>query len=158
MMDSLYNALVSCGFGGLAAWLVTSHQKRLDKRDEEERKKLAEALGKLQEEQIQEIKIAITTIRAEFAKHVKDDKTPEMLNELKHIAAAVNRMANQSAQQLENDKKQDVTLATIIAKQGNMELFLNNLNELVVKHISPNNAGEADSKIARLRDCEIARY
>ena len=140
-MDSLYNALVSCCFGGLAAWLVTSHQKRLDKRDEEERKKLAEALGKLQEEQIQEIKIAITTIRAEFAKHVKDDKTPEMLNELKHIAAAVNRMANQSAQQLENDKKQDVTLATIIAKQGNMELFLNNLNELVVKHISPSETG-----------------
>ena len=64
-----------------------------------------------------------------------------MLNELKHIAAAVNRMANQSAQQLENDKKQDVTLATIIAKQGNMELFLNNLNELVVKHISPSETG-----------------
>ena len=66
----------------------------------------------------------------------------EMLNELKHIAAAVNRMANQSAQQLENDKKQDVTLATIIAKQGNMELFLNNLNELVVKHISPSETGQ----------------
>ena len=38
-MDSLYNTLVSLLGGGLSGWIIASHQKRLDRRDEEERRK-----------------------------------------------------------------------------------------------------------------------
>ena len=74
-MDSLYNTLVSLLGGGLSGWIIASHQKRLDRRDEEERRKADNELEKMREQrhkatenEIQEIKTTIQDLKESLEK------------------------------------------------------------------------------------------
>ena len=78
-MDSLYNTLVSLLGGGLSGWIIASHQKRLDRRDEEERRKATEA-------EISEIKASLKELSKSLKAHADADKADVILNELKNIS------------------------------------------------------------------------
>ena len=75
-MDSLYNTLVSLLGGGLSGWIIASHQKRLDRRDEEERRKANDELEKMREQrrkateaEISEIKASLQSLRTSLDQH-----------------------------------------------------------------------------------------
>lgn len=99
-MDSLYNTLVSLLGGGLSGWIIASHQKRLDRRDEEERRKADNELEKMREQrhkatenEIQEIKTTIQDLKESLENHTKNDKADVILNELKNISGEQSRQA-----------------------------------------------------------------
>lgn len=99
-MDSLYNTLVSLLGGGLSGWIIASHQKRLDRRDEEERRKADTELEKMREQrhkatenEIQEIKTTIQDLKESLENHTKNDKADVILNELKNISGEQFRQA-----------------------------------------------------------------
>ena len=82
-MDSLYNTLVSLLGGGLSGWIIASHQKRLDRRDEEERRKANDA-------EIGEIKASLQSLRTSLDQHAEKDNSDVILNELKNISGMQN--------------------------------------------------------------------
>ena len=84
-MDSLYNTLISLLGGGVSGWFISAHQKRLDKRDEEERRKSAELISALQEKRLKEIEESQKKMQSDFDTHLQADKSQEILNELKHL-------------------------------------------------------------------------
>ena len=99
-MDSLYNTLVSLLGGGLSGWIIASHQKRRDRRDEEERRKADNELEKMREQrhkatenEIQEIKTTIQDLKESLENHTKNDKADVILNELKNISGEQSRQA-----------------------------------------------------------------
>ena len=96
-MDSLYNTLVSLLGGGLSGWIIASHQKRLDRRDEEERRKANDALEKMREQrrnatevEISEIKASLQSLRTSLDQHAEKDNSDVILNELKNISGMQN--------------------------------------------------------------------
>ena len=96
-MDSLYNTLVSLLGGGLSGWIIASHQKRLDRRDEEERRKADGELEKMREQrreateaEISEIKAGLQSLRASLDQHAEKDNSDVILNELKNISGMQN--------------------------------------------------------------------
>ena len=89
-MDSLYNTLVSLLGGGLSGWIIASHQKRLDRRDEEERRKANDEIERMREErrratetEISEIKASLNELSKSLKAHADKDKADVILNELK---------------------------------------------------------------------------
>lgn len=96
-MDSLYNTLVSLLGGGLSGWIIASHQKRLDRRDEEERRKANDELEKMREQrrkateaEIGEIKASLQSLRTSLDQHAEKDNSDVILNELKNISGMQN--------------------------------------------------------------------
>lgn len=96
-MDSLYNTLVSLLGGGLSGWIIASHQKRLDRRDEEERRKANDELEKMREQrrkateaEISEIKASLQSLRTSLDQHAEKDNSDVILNELKNISGMQN--------------------------------------------------------------------
>lgn len=96
-MDSLYNTLVSLLGGGLSGWIIASHQKRLDRRDEEERRKADNELEKMREQrrkstenEIREVKKDIQDLKDNLEDHTQKDKAEVILNELKNISSMQN--------------------------------------------------------------------
>lgn len=96
-MDSLYNTLVSLLGGGLSGWIIASHQKRLDRRDEEERRKANDELEKMREQrrkateaEISEIKTSLQSLRTSLDQHAEKDNSDVILNELKNISGMQN--------------------------------------------------------------------
>ncbi len=92
-MDSLYNTLVSLLGGGLSGWIIASHQKRLDRRDEEERRKANDEIERMREErrratetEISEIKASLNELSKSLKAHADKDKADVILNELKNIS------------------------------------------------------------------------
>ena len=92
-MDSLYNTLVSLLGGGLSGWIIASHQKRLDRRDDEERQKANDELEKMREQrrratetEISEIKASLNELKKNLKEHADADKADVILNELKNIS------------------------------------------------------------------------
>ena len=96
-MDSLYNTLVSLLGGGLSGWIIASHQKRLDRRDEEERRKANDELEQMREQrrkateaEISEIKASLQSLRTSLDQHAEKDNSDVILNELKNISGMQN--------------------------------------------------------------------
>ena len=93
-MDSLYNTLVSLLGGGLSGWIIVSHQKRLDRRDEEERKLAYEELEKMRDQRQTALEQTLRELAKKIEDHVREDKSEVILNQLKNISGA---QASQSA-------------------------------------------------------------
>ena len=74
-------------------WIIASHQKRLDRRDEEERRKANDELEKMREQrrkateaEISEIKASLKELSKSLKAHADADKADVILNELKNIS------------------------------------------------------------------------
>lgn len=87
-MDSLYQALLSLLGGGMSGWIIVSHQKRLDKRDEEERKQAYEELEKMRDQRQTTLEHTIHELAKKIDDHVREDKAEVILNQLKNISGA----------------------------------------------------------------------
>lgn len=135
-MDSLYNTLISLLGGGVSGWFISAHQKRLDKRDEEERRKSAELISALQEKRLKEIEESQKKMQSDFDTHLQADKSQEILNELKHLRDS-NLTLNGVMTRIDDSLDRiSTTVAEQKAKIENHELYLRNLNEIVTGHLN----------------------
>ena len=140
-MDSLYNTLVSLLGGGLSGWIIASHQKRLDRRDEEERRKANDELEKMREQrreateaEISEIKASLQSLRTSLDQHAEKDNSDVILNELKNISgmqneqrALITGMSSEVKQLLISDSRRG-------EKMDSLERYINGVDSSLREH------------------------
>nr|DAJ55112.1 MAG TPA: Protein of unknown function (DUF2730) [Caudoviricetes sp.] len=130
MSEALFKLLTGIGgLSGVAAlvicWmayrLVTS-EKEARTKETEERKNLTRKVDELETEKF-------TKLENKVDAHIKEDRSQEILNELKHLTGSVSRMADKFERVTAADAEQK-------AKIENHDLYLRNLNEIVTGHIN----------------------
>lgn len=130
MSEALFKLLTGIGgLSGVAAlvicWmayrLVTS-EKEARTKETEERKNLTRKVDELETEKF-------TKLENKVDAHIKEDRSQEILNELKHLTGSVSRMADKFERVTAADAEQK-------AKIKNHDLYLRNLNEIVTGHIN----------------------
>ena len=130
MSEALFKLLTGIGgLSGVAAlvicWmayrLVTS-EKEARTKETEERKNLTRKVDELETEKF-------TKLENKVDAHIKEDRSQEILNELKHLTGSVSRMADKFERVTAADAEQK-------AKIENHDLYLRNLNDIVTSHIN----------------------
>lgn len=130
MSEALFKLLTGIGgLSGVAAlvicWmayrLVTS-EKEARTKETEERKNLTRKVDKLETEKF-------TKLENKVDAHIKEDRSQEILNELKHLTGSVSRMADKFERVTAADAEQK-------AKIENHDLYLRNLNDIFTGHIN----------------------
>ena len=130
MSEALFKLLTGIGgLSGVAAlvicWmayrLVTS-EKEARTKETEERKNLTRKVDELETEKF-------TKLENKVDAHIKEDRSQEILNELKHLTGSVSRMADKFERVTAADAEQK-------AKIENHDLYLRKLNETVTGHIN----------------------
>ena len=112
-MDSLYQSLLGLLGGGLSGWIVTQHQRRLDKRDEEERKARESELAAARERQWQEMKQNVQSLKDKIEQHIKEDKTQVVLTKLTGIEGNIQKVLDQQQALLVADGEQKQQIITL---------------------------------------------
>lgn len=130
MSEALFKLLTGIGgLSGVAAlvicWmayrLVTS-EKEARTKETEERKNLTRKVDELETEKF-------TKLENKVDAHIKEDRSQEILNELKHLTGSVSRMADKFERVTAADAEQK-------AKIENHDLYLRNLNDIGTGHIN----------------------
>ena len=112
-MDSLYQSLLGLLGGGLSGWIVTQHQRRLDKRDEDERKARETELAAARERQWQEMKQNVQSLKDRIEQHIKEDKTQVVLTKLTAIDGNIQKVLDQQQALLVADGEQKQQIITL---------------------------------------------
>ena len=105
----------------MAYRLVTS-EKEARTKETEERKNLTRKVDELETEKF-------TKLENKVDAHIKEDRSQEILNELKHLTGSVSRMADKFERVTAADAEQKAKIET-------HDLYLRNLNEIVTGHIN----------------------
>lgn len=108
-MDSLYNTLVSLLGGGLSGWIIASHQKRLDRRDEEERQKNANQIAALQEKRL-------STLEKNVENHIASDNPEATRLEIQNLTGAINKLSDKLDLQNERRQAMEISMENRISK------------------------------------------
>lgn len=112
-MDGLYQSLLGLLGGGLSGWIVTQHQRRLDKRDEEERKTRESELAAARERQWQDMKQNVQSLKDKIDQHIKEDKTQIVLTKLTAIDGNIQKVLDQQQALLIADGEQKQQIITL---------------------------------------------
>lgn len=112
-MDGLYQSLLGLLGGGLSGWIVTQHQRRLDKRDEDERKARESELAAARERQWQEMKQNVQSLKDKIDQHIKEDKTQIVLTKLTGIEGNIQKVLDQQQALLVADGEQKQQIITL---------------------------------------------
>ena len=112
-MDGLYQSLLGLLGGGLSGWIVTQHQRRLDKRDEEERKARESELAAARERQWQDMKQNVQSLKDKIEQHIKEDKTQVVLTKLTAIDGNIQKVLDQQQALLVADGEQKQQIITL---------------------------------------------
>ena len=112
-MDGLYQSLLGLLGGGLSGWIVTQHQKRLDKRDEDERKTRESELAAAREKQWTDKQNTVQELKKIIMRHINDDQSPVIFNELKNIGGNIEKLLSQQQALLVSDEQQRQQIITL---------------------------------------------
>ncbi len=112
-MDGLYQSILGLLGGGLSGWIVTQHQRRLDKRDEDERKARESELAAARERQWQEMKQNVQSLKDKIEQHIKEDKTQVVLTKLTGIEGNIQKVLDQQQALLVADGEQKQQIITL---------------------------------------------
>ena len=127
-MDSLYQSLLGLLGGGLSGWIVTQHQRRLDKRDEEERRTRESELAAAREMQWQDMKQNVQSLKDKIDQHIKEDKSQALLTEMKHVNGNLEKLTMQVSRALETNAGQSKDIE-------NNKQYISNVREDLQTHI-----------------------
>ena len=112
-MDGLYQSLLGLLGGGLSGWIVTQHQKRLDKRDEDERKTRESELAAAREKQWTDMQNTVQELKKIIMRHINDDQSLVIFNELKNIDGNIEKLLSQQQALLVSDEQQRQQIITL---------------------------------------------
>ena len=132
-MDGLYQSLLGLLGGGLSGWIVTQHQRRLDKRDEEERKARESELAAARERQWQDMKQNVQSLKDKIDQHIKEDKTQIVLTKLTAIDGNIQKVLDQQQALLIADGEQKQQIITLF---NNLKEQKEELKEFQKEHKS----------------------
>ena len=120
-MESLYSALLGAGVPSLACivlcWLVWRQLTA----DAAARKRLEEKVSCLETEKISKIESRLDT-------HIKDDKSQELLTEMRHVNGNLEKLTAQVSRALETNASQASDIR-------NNQQYIENLREDLQSHI-----------------------
>ena len=132
-MDSLYQSLLGLLGGGLSGWIVTQHQRRLDKRDEEERRARESELAAARERQWQDMRQNVQSLKDRIEQHIKEDKTQVVLTKLTAIDGNIQKVLDQQQALLVADGEQKQQIITLF---NNLKEQKEELKEFQKEHKS----------------------
>lgn len=122
--DTLYTALVSGGSSTLSAVLTCYIYSKLKQREEEERKKTEKELDELREKRMIKIEDNVDALDKKLDKHEADDKSREILNELKHISG-------QQAEQSSNIRQMSGKIETLLINDSSKTATLDSVTRYI---------------------------
>lgn len=136
MSEILFNILTKIGeISGVAAMIMTyifyrqiSAEKSARTKEIREWEELKSKLTNLEEEKFSDLSNKVENHIKEVDTHIKEDRSLEILNELKHLNGGLTRLADKFDLVNRHDAEQKATLEA-------HDLYLKNLNETLQAHI-----------------------
>ena len=127
-LNLLYSALVGAGFPSIACivlcWLVwrqNTSDSAARKRDEEDLRKVKDKVNSLETEKI-------SRLETRLEEHIKEDKSIELLTEMKHVNGNLEKLTAQVSRALETNAGQSKDIE-------NNKQYISNLREDLQAHI-----------------------
>lgn len=137
MSEALFKLLTGIGgLSGVAAlvicWmayrLVTS-EKEARTKETEERKNLTHKVDKLETEKFTKLENKVDT-------HIKEDRSQEILNELKHLTGSMMRIDDKLEKVSRDGSEWNAAIKELKKENAAQNLYLKNLNDVLINHIT----------------------
>ena len=121
MLKIIYSSLTAGGCGAVAALLICFLMRHIYRRDEEQRKINLENLAKAKEKRL-------TDLENKVDRHIANDKSLEILTEMRHVNGNLEKLTTQVTRALETNARQSSEIE-------NNKNFINNLRDDMANHI-----------------------
>ena len=99
MLKIIYSSLTAGGCGAVAALLICFLMRHVYRRDEEQRKVNLETLAKAKEKRL-------TDLEQKVDRHIANDKSLEILTEMRHVNGNLEKLTTQVSRALETNARQ----------------------------------------------------
>ena len=117
----IYSSLTAGGCGAVAALLICFLMRHVYRRDEEQRKVNLETLAKAKEKRL-------TDLEQKVDRHIANDKSLEILTEMRHVNGNLEKLTTQVSRALETNARQSSEIE-------NNKNFIDNLRDDMVTHV-----------------------
>ena len=121
MLKIIYSSLTAGGCGAVAALLICFLMRHIYRRDEEQRKVNLETLAKAKEKRL-------TDLEQKVDRHIANDKSLEILTEMRHVNGNLEKLTTQVTRALETNARQSSEIE-------NNKNFINNLRDDMTNHV-----------------------
>ena len=121
MLKIIYSSLTAGGCGAVAALLICFLMRHIYRRDEEQRKINLETLAKAKEKRL-------TDLEEKVDRHIANDKSLEILTEMRHVNGNLEKLTTQVTRALETNARQSSEIE-------NNKNFINNLRDDMANHV-----------------------
>lgn len=121
MLKMIYSSLTAGGCGAVAALLICFLMRHIYRRDEEQRKLTRSALDRAEEKRLSELEKKV-----DF--HIANDKSLEILTEMKHVNGNLEKLTTQVSRALETNARQSSEIE-------NNKNYIENLRDDMVTHV-----------------------
>ena len=121
MLKMIYSSLTAGGCGAVAALLICFLMRHVYRRDEEQRKVNLETLAKAKEKRL-------TDLEQKVDRHIANDKSLEILTEMRHVNGNLEKLTTQVSRALETNARQSSEIE-------NNKNFIDNLRDDMVTHV-----------------------
>lgn len=121
MLKIIYSSLTAGGCGAVAALLICFLMRHVYRRDEEQRKVNLETLAKAKEKRL-------TDLEQKVDRHIANDKSLEILTEMRHVNGNLEKLTTQVSRALETNARQSSEIE-------NNKNFIDNLRDDMVTHV-----------------------
>ncbi|MBR1951920.1 MAG: hypothetical protein IKA32_05050 [Lentisphaeria bacterium] len=121
MLKIIYSSLTAGGCGAVAALLICFLMRHVYRRDEEQRKVNLETLAKAKEKRL-------TDLEQKVDRHIANDKSLEILTEMRHVNGNLEKLTTQVTRALETNARQSSEIE-------NNKNFINNLRDDMANHV-----------------------
>lgn len=121
MLKMIYSSLTAGGCGAVAALLICFLMRHVYRRDEEQRKVNLETLAKAKEKRL-------TDLEQKVDRHIANDKSLEILTEMRHVNGNLEKLTTQVSRALETNARQSSEIE-------NNKNFIENLRDDMVTHV-----------------------
>ena len=121
MLKIIYSSLTAGGCGAVAALLICFLMRHVYRRDEEQRKVNLETLAKAKEKRL-------TDLEQKVDRHIANDKSLEILTEMRHVNGNLEKLTTQVSRALETNARQSSEIE-------NNKNFIENLRDDMVTHV-----------------------
>ena len=130
MLKIIYSSLTAGGCGAVAALLICFIMRHIYRRDEEQRKLNQAALARAEEKRLSDLEKKVDN-------HIANDKSLEILTEMRHVNGNLEKLTTQVARALETNARQSGEIE-------NNKNSIDNLRDDMITHVRIFHGGKND--------------
>lgn len=127
-MEWLYAVISASGGSVLTGLIITYLLKRQLESDAQERRDLKYKLETLETQKMQAIEKLIANTEKNLAEHIAEDKSQQILTEIKNMSASISKLSDMTSRALEINAQQQAQLKA-------HDLYLANIDGAQKEHI-----------------------